>query len=236
MKGNVLVILLAISLAILTTFAQIDQEARLSPSYSFLVPDRFSGNSARERSKLALTMGNPELALAEARQQAALRPMPAESLTVLALAALRAEEADTARQALEAASRRGWREPISQVASAEAALDQGKLTIASRRIVALLSTGNLTEPALAMMARLVALPEGREEMASRMASFGRWQSATLTSAAGFADPDQWAHTVALAGEKGADLPCNRLELLSARYQRTGYPEAAALVGSVTCKK
>ncbi len=234
MSARLIVSALAIGLAVLATLAQLDQQARLTPAYAGLVPDDFSGNAARERSKLALAMGEPERSLAEARQQAALRPIPAESLTILALAALAAEDAVTGRKALEAASRRGWREPISQLASAQSAMDQGQLAVASQRIVALLSTQNLAEPARALLAQLVASPEGREQMAIRMSNFGRWQKATITSAAGVADPEDWAETVALALEKGADLPCSEVQRLSERYERTGASAAAAILMEADC--
>lgn len=229
MKIKAIPAVLALVLAALVTFVQIDQQSRLTPQYAPLVPDVFSGNAARERSKLALQLGASEVALAEARTQVSLRPMPAESLTILALASLQAGDPETGAKALEAASRRGWREPVSQLASGRGALEQGAYEIASQRAVALLSTGNLTDAALGMVAELVALPEGREAMATRMASFGRWQGNTLTQAADFADPEDWAATITLAVGKGADLPCDQLQRLGARYSRDGLAKPAKAI-------
>lgn len=226
MIGRVIMGILALVMAVVASLAQLDQQSRLSPAYALLVPEGFSGNAARERSKLAVQTSDPSRALAEARQQIALRPMPAESLTVLALAAIEAGDTETARNALGAASRRGWREPISQLASGEAALQQGEYTVAAQRVSALLATGNLQEPAMDLLARLLESPEGREAFALRLAAFGRWQGNVLLPAAGVVNAEDWSDTLARAQDKGAELDCNRLRGLAERYRRDG--EAAAL--------
>lgn len=234
MKGRLLFGLVALALAALATLAQLDQQSRLTPGYAMFVPQTFSGNAARERSKLALQLGQPGVALGEAREQIALRPMPAESLTVLALAALDAGDADTAREALGAASRRGWREPIAQLASGEAALQQGEYAIASQRIAALFATGNLRDTAMSLLARLLETPEGREAFAERLAAFGRWQNNVILAAAGALDAEQWSDTLARAQAKGAELDCNRLRQLAERYGREGKDAAAARFWTGSC--
>ncbi len=93
----------------------------------------------------------------------------------------------------------------------------------------MLSTGNLMDAALGMVAELVAVPEGREAMATRMAAFGRWQGNTLIQAAGTATAEDWAATIALAVDKGADLPCDQLQRLSARYSRDGLAAPAKAI-------
>ncbi len=183
---------------------------------------------------MALQAGQPEIAVAQARQQIELRPMPAESLTVLALASLQGGDTETARAALEASSRRGWREPISQLASGQGALEQQQYEIASQRVVALLSTDNLTESALALLGGLVTVPEGRQAMANRMASFGRWQDKTLVPASGVAAPDDWVATIVLAVDQGADLSCSRMERLASRYERIGEVAAAEKISAIAC--
>lgn len=227
MIARLLIALLAVGLALVVTFAELDQQSRQSPALATVIPAPFSGNAARERAKLAMQLGQADLAIDEAREQLSMRPMPAESLTILALAALQSGDQDTARSALEAASRRGWREPISQLASGQAALDQGQYTVASQRAVALLSTGNLTDQAVAILARLLELPEGREAVADRLASFGRWQYNALLAVYPAADAGHWAETIALAQDRGAELDCDRLERLANAYRMDGLHEDAA---------
>ena len=234
MKTTLVAGLVLLPLAALVTVVQLDQQSRVSPTYAAAVPPAFSGSAARERSKMALEAGRPEIAVAQARQQIELRPMPAESLTILALTSLQNGDTEIARAALEAASRRGWREPISQLASAQGALEQQQYEIASQRIVALLSTENLTESALALLGELVTVPEGRQAMANRLASFGRWQDKTLVSASGVAAPDDWVATIVLAVDQGADLSCNRMGQLASRYEGMDEGAAAEKLSAIAC--
>lgn len=221
-------------LGLAVTFAQLDQQSRISPAHAAAVPDLFSGNAARERSKLALQAGLPEVALAEAQTQVALRPIPAESMTTLALAALANEDAGLAEQALGAASQRGWREPISQLASGESALQQGAYGVASQRIVALLSSGNLQEPAYALLARLLETPEGRAAFAERLVAFGRWQDNSLAPASRIGNPANWAQTLSLAQAEGAHFDCNRLRTLANWYDRQRLAEERAAFWPGNC--
>lgn len=204
-------------LAVVTTLAQLDQQATRSPEVALLVPAAVSANAARERARLALQLG--EVELADARRALAMRPMPAESLTLLSFSALGAGENDAAIAALEAASTRGWREPIAQLASGEAALQQGQHAIAAQRVVALLSTGDLVDPALDLLARLLATPEGREAFAYRMARPGHWQGNRLPAMLAAAAPADLAATLAMAQQQGAALPCDRLALLANGYRQ-----------------
>ncbi|MGB3797164.1 MAG: hypothetical protein WA957_12760 [Alteraurantiacibacter sp.] len=234
MIARIFIILVVLAATVAAIFAQLDQQARLSPTYAALVPASLSGNAARERSKIALLLGDGARAQEEAVAQIALRPMPAESLSVLALGALQAGDSDTARTALRAASQRGWRDPVSQLASGQSALEQGEYTIVAQRINALLATGELREPAILLLADLIKSSEGREAFADRLASSGRWQSDVLGRAYDAVTPAYWARTIALAQSKGAAFDCARLESLSDRYRRDGHDEELALFQSANC--
>lgn len=221
-------------LAIVALFAQLDQQARLSPQFAFAVPDRFSANSARERSQLALSLGDADAALEDAQLQVSLRPMPAESLSLLGLAAVSVGDAEQAREALGAASRRGWREPVSQLASGRAALSQGNYAVAAQRAIALLSTGSLEQPVRLLVAELVTTPEGREAMAAALADFDRWPRGFILIGSEDADPEDWSQTLGLAAAKGADLPCFRMRGLASRYRQLGNEALGATIASYPC--
>jgi hypothetical protein len=201
------------------TLAQLDQQAMRSPGLALAVPEFASANAARVRAQLDLQLGDDSLV--DARRQLLLRPLPAESLTLFAFARAATGDDATATAALEAASTRGWREPVSQLASGEAALQQDEHAIAAQRIVALLSTGDLVEPALDLLARLLATPEGRAAFAYRMAQAGHWQGNRLPDMAGAVDPADLAATLALAQAQGARLPCDRLALVASGYRQRG---------------
>ncbi|MCB2066239.1 MAG: hypothetical protein KDE15_06315 [Erythrobacter sp.] len=204
-------------LAAVATLVQLDQQTTRSPELAFLVPRYFSANAARARAQFALRTGGG--GLADARHALIMRPMPAESLTLFSLTAMGANDAETALAALEAASTRGWREPISQLASGEAAMQQGEYAIAAQRVVALLSTGDLAQPALDLLARLLATPAGREAFAYRLAQPGHWQGNSLPAMVAAVEPADLADTLAQAQRMGADLPCDRLAQLARAYRQ-----------------
>ncbi|MWV26525.1 hypothetical protein [Aurantiacibacter rhizosphaerae] len=217
---------LALLMAIVACFAQLDQQSRLDPSYALMVPDAFSGNAARERAKMELQLGQGQAALASATMQIKHRPLPAESLTILALSAISAGEEEPATDALSAASRRGWREPIAQLASAESALSQGQYQGAAQRIAALMAMGTLSAPTEELLGRLLQTPEGQQAFAERLAAFGRWQNNALLTGYRAGGASAWASTLARANELGADFNCNRLGLLAKKYG--GHQNAADL--------
>lgn len=234
MNARIAIIALAALLAVVATFVQLDRQSRISPTAAAFVPERLGANATRVEAQAAMAAGDAERALSLSRQQVRLRPMPAESLTLLSQAAAGAGERSLALEALGVASSRGWREPVSQLASGESAIAQGAYTVAAQRVVALLASGKLREPALDLLARLVARPEGRDAFADRLAAFGRWQTDAISAAGGVARPLDWAATLALAQERGADLDCDRLQRLAATYRRRGEDGAADLVLSGDC--
>ncbi len=234
MIARSLVIIALVIAGTIATLAQLDQQTRISPGYSALVPAISSGNAARERSKIALRLGNREQALKDAQTQIRFRPMPAESLSTLALAALETGNAEMASAALGAASQRGWREPVSQLASGQAALRQGENAVAAQRISALLATGKLTDPAIALLNELLTQPDGRAAFARQVASRGYWQSNSLLPIYRTVDKRQWAQTLALALENGAELDCRALSALTQAYQKDGRGEEAELFQQPNC--
>lgn len=221
-------------LALLAIPAQLDRQSMEDPSYAPLVPSAFAANASLARSQLALAAAQPDKALEEARRLVRLRPMPATSLSTLAAAAAAAGDEDLAVEALGAASRRGWRDPLVQLTSGESALRQGEYQIAAQRTAALIATGDFRELALDLLGRLVATPEGRTAFAERMAQFGRWQDNTIVSAADVAAPMDWAMTLAEARSQGAELDCGRLRRLAEMYRRRGEGAAADLFWPGSC--
>ena len=206
MIGRWLFRAMLVLLAVVASAVQLDQQSGRDPALAPMVPEFVSGQAARARAGAAMRSGDGSTALAEARRQLALRPMPAEGLTLLALAAVSANDEDLALEALGAAGKRGWREPIAQLASGEAALQQGEHAIAAQRAVALLATGNLTDPARNLIARLLTTPDGRAAFARQLANGGHWRANALASLGGAVAPDDWQDTLHRARDLGADVP------------------------------
>lgn len=213
-------------LVVIASFAQIDRSARFQPELAELVPAQFSGFAAEQRTRAAIMAQQPDVALAEARQLVARRPLPAEHLGLLSLAAAMAGDGDQARAALEAASLRGWRMPVAQLAAGEAALVQEEYDIAAQRVAALMATGSMPDEAIDLAARLIALPEGQTAFARRLAARGHWQDAAITPLASAAAPADLAVVVSLAMAQGAQLDCGRISQIATRFAQDGANQAA----------
>lgn len=223
-------------LAAVAVLVQLDQQSRSDAVFAPAVPEPVSANASRVNSRALLLAGDAEGALSQARTHLHLRPLPAESLTTLALAAAANEDEATLIAALEAASTRGWREPVAQMASGQSALETGEYDIAAQRIIALLSTNELREQAYFLLGQLIESPEGREAFAGRLGTFGRWQAGLLRPGAlESLDLQNWAQTIAMAQAKGAQLPCDRLAILAENYERAGEVEAANLFWNEDCQ-
>lgn len=224
------------ALAVLATVAQVDRRSRYNRELVALVPPGFAGFSAEQRTRAALERRDGERALAEARQLLRYRPLPADHLTLLALAEAQAGDPSRATSALEAAAARGWREPLPQAASAQAALAQGSYDIAAQRVVALLATGELPDQARQLFAQIIASPDGQAAMARRYPAGGHWQANSLTGAAAQAEPPDVARMLELALEEGAELPCDALQRLAENFTRRGFAEDAARFRPDTCPR
>ncbi|QZH76388.1 MAG: hypothetical protein JY451_07610 [Erythrobacter sp.] len=236
MIGRAIWFTLLTLLALLATVAQVDRRSRYDGELASLVPSAYVGFASEQRTRQALAQGYGERALAEAQRLLRYRPLPANHLTMLALAEGMQSNAASATAALEVAAARSWRDPLPQAASAQAALTQGEHTIAAQRVSALLATGELPDRAGELFARLVASPEGREAMAARYAAPGHWQANSLTGAALVARPPDIARALELALEMGAELPCDRLLRLAEDFVRRGYAKDASRFQPVNCTR
>ncbi len=216
-----------VAMALLATIAQVDRQARYDSDLARLVPAAFGGFAAEQRARSAVQRGDGEAALVELRTLIKSRPIPADHLSLLALARGADGDRTGAIAALEASAARGWRDPLPQLASAEAALAAGEYGIAAQRISALLATGALPEQTQALFTRQIATPEGREAMALRYAAKGHWQSSSLGTLAAMMEPANMADTLALAQANGANLPCNMLRQVATTYANRGHESDAA---------
>lgn len=163
------------ALGLVAGAAQLDREARFSPLYSLKVPQAFRGFSQFHIARLAIAGDNSQVARDEARRLIRVRPMPAEHLSVLAMAASANDDIDTTLRALEAAATRGWRDPISQKAVIEAAITDGNYEQAAQRLVAMWSLGLIDEPLRSNTSRMFETAEGRIAFSQAMPVSKRWR-------------------------------------------------------------
>ncbi|WP_340588385.1 hypothetical protein [Erythrobacter alti] len=212
---------------VVASFAQLDRSSRFAPHLARFVPPAFSGFAAEQRTRQAIAAQQGERAIAEAEALVTARPLPAENLELLAIAAALSERNEQSIAAIEAASTRGWRAPIIQQAVAQAAIEQGNHDIAAQRISALLSIGEMREAALVLAGQLVATPDGQVALARRFAAPGHWQDNALRSLAGTVPPDKYSTTLVLAAKQGATLDCRIVERVIQNYVLENEDSAAA---------
>ena len=224
--------LAAIGLA--AAVVQLDRSARFDPELAAMVPTSLPGFATEQRVKAAIADRDSATALAEARALVRGRPLPAEHLSLLSYAAAMEGDEALALAALEAATLRGWREPLAQQAAAEAALLSDEHDIAAQRIAALLATGELRDEALDLASRLLASEPGRQALARRLAADGHWQVNALVPLAAVAEPRQLTQAIVLAAGGGAALPCDRLSAIAAAYANIGRDAEAAAIRAADC--
>lgn len=228
MKGRLVWIAVLAALGVVTTFAQLDRSSRFSPGLAPLVPAMFRGFAQQKLTEYALLSHDDEQALRLARGLVRVRPLPAENLSLLSQAAVRAGDADLAYAALEAAGGRGWREPASQLAMAHAALLVENWDGASQRIVALIAVGKLERELIdPLLLALTSHEGGRAAMSRRLAEQGHWQANFVPLAANRMPPQDYADMLERALALDAPLDCSGLGRAAAALQQAGEHAAAA---------
>jgi hypothetical protein len=225
-----------IALALVTTFAQMDRSSRFNPALAPLVPQPFRGFAQARLTEMAVQAQDGQRAQELARELVRVRPIPAENLTLLSQANLLAGDVDGGLGALELAGTRGWREPFSQRAMAQAALLVGNVEAASQRIAALMATGRLEAAEIdQLLVALTTTPEGRAALAARLAEGGHWQRNFVGRGRVMIGPEAYVDTIVRAQAIGARLDCRNLATAVEALRRNGQEGLADRIRTDTCR-
>lgn len=213
--------------------AQLDRASRRQSSLAPFVPAIFR-NFAQETVSLAqVRSAEPDQALQDARLLLSRSPLPAEHLTLLAIAEERKGNREISSRLIQQAAQRGWRDAIAQQAMFDIALSAGDPVEASHRFAAIWALRDNEAPLLDMRNRLLAARGGKEALAGTLAAGGSWTRYYLRSVTADLDPLAVESTI-LAIQKGASLECAILgQMRTALAKRNRDREATAL-GS--CKR
>lgn len=213
-------------LAVIASAAQLDRSARRDPALAPLVPVLFR-NFAQERLTMAtVRSAGPEQALADARRLVRRSPLPAEHVSLLAIAEERNGARDRSGVLVQRAAQRGWRDPIAQQAMFAIALAAGQHREAANRLAALYAVQEDQAPLSDLTAQLQATPQGRSALAEALVAGGHWTNGFLYAAATSKAPES-RMTIALALERGANLDCGGLRLILGNAPRADDPMVAA---------
>lgn len=199
--------------ALVTAQMQLDRETMRRPGLQELVAEPFRTASQPYFVKAALNADDSATALAEARKLVWRRPMPAEHLTALATAQVKAGQPDAAIASIQTAADRGWRDPLAQEARLRLALELGDTAEAARRYTALLlqretSRELLTELGLQVLAEPGGA--GRRTIIDLVSETDRWHGVLLLRGPQIMAPDAFAEITVGSIAKGADFGCPHL--------------------------
>lgn len=216
------------ALALCTSAAELDRASRRQPALAAIVPGPFR-SFAQERLTIAtVRSAEPSVALETAQTLVQRRPLPAEHLTLLAIALERAGQRERSAMLIQEAARRGWRDSIAQQAMFDISLGAGDPVEASHRLAALWALREDQVPISDLTAKLLSTPQGRSAMAETLVTGGRWTRQFLSWGGG-ENPGAFVQTLAEAVRLGGRFDCNALDRLKQNYQGLRLANEAASV-------
>lgn len=202
-----------LALALLTTFLQLDRQSEITPALAAMVPEPLRGYAQVQIAGAAAESEDSALGLAEARRLVRRRPVPAEHLTLLALAQTRAGEVEQAGLTVQIAGQRGWREPLAQEAVLRLALEAGDKPEAARRYTALFLRG-ATPDALLREVGPAVLDEtggpGQQTLVDIISGTDRWNEMFLRRGVKVMSPMAFADVTVATIKRGVRFDCGVL--------------------------
>lgn len=227
-------------IAIMAVGAQLDRATLRQPALASMVPGPMRSYALYALVDEAMQSGDKAGAYAAGTKLVRRRPVPAEGLSALAIAAQNAGHPEEAVQALALAASRGWRDVLSQRATAFAAIEGGNWPVAAQRAAALWRLGDgggFTDDGRsldAITASVLHSPVARPIFLGQIAtapvvvgSFTNWAGDHLDAAT--LEP-----TMATLRTSGAHFDCEVLSDTVAKVAWAGKIDAAAKMWAAAC--
>lgn len=237
MMGRIAWYAMLLALAAIIIAVQIDRQSAVAPAMAELTPQPVRGFAQAQIAARARQSGPPERALEEAKRLVARRPIPAETLRLLAQAQFAAGQAEAGFTTIQVAARRGWRDPVAQESMLRLAVAVGDEAEAARRYTALMLQ-NRTQDALLKEFGTTLFggesDEAAQSLVDVLAGADRWSSAFLRRGARVLPPDAFARIISEAASKGAEFDCGALQAAS-RAISDRSSQAAAMIVAVAEK-
>lgn len=209
--------------AILVTFLQLDRQSAANPALATIVPEPLRAYAQTAIAGTAAEGDDAALALAEAQRLVRRRPIPAEHLTLLAIAQSKAGSAEQASLTIQFAGQRGWRDPLAQEAVLRLALAAGDEPEAARRYAALFLRASTPDDLLRELAPAVlgkADGAGRRTLVDIISSTDRWNEGFLRRGVQVMPPAAFAGIAVASIGRGTQFDCNVLaQVLKVLKQR-----------------
>lgn len=223
--------------AIVTTALQLDKQAAVTPSLATLVPAPLRNFAQTQIAAEAAAGDNSARALAEARALVARRPVPAEYLSLLAVAQAKAGQAEQSGLTIQIAGQRGWREPVAQEAVLRLALNAGDKAEAARRYAALFLRVETPDTLLLELGpQVFDTPDGPGEttLVDIVAGGERWHGQFLRRGAAVMPPAAFSAVTRAVAERGARFDCALLTQAVKTLERRDAAAAQTLTAAKAC--
>lgn len=199
-----------LAMAALTAAVQMDRQSARVPSMAPSVPEPVRAFAQAQIAARALENGNAKLAVAEAKKLVERRPVPAETLRLLAQARIAAGETEQGALTIQYSARRGWRDPVAQETMLRLASAAGDEAEAARRYVALLLQ-NRTQDELLIEFGKTLFADGKEAGAQALVPVlvgtERWPNTFLRRGSRVLPAPAFVEIVKAALAKGASFDC-----------------------------
>lgn len=233
MIGRIIWALALLGVAAFTAALQLDRQSALAPELAPLVPAPVRNYAQAKLAAEALKGDDPQAALAATEELVHRRPMPAEHLTLLAVAQAKTGEAEAAAFTIQMAARRGWRDPVAQEAVLRLALQAGDKAEAARRYAALFRRQATPDKLLVTLApQVLGEPNGagQQTFAQIVAGAPAWYEMFLQRGAQVMPPATFGEVLGLALERGGLFECEPLKQSIAALATRDAAAAAKLEG------
>ncbi|WP_296722609.1 hypothetical protein [Erythrobacter sp.] len=202
-----------LAIALLTAMLQLDKQSETTPALAQAVPGPLRDFAQTRVTAAAIESGDPATALAEAERLVRRRPVPAEYLTLLAVAQAKAGQAEQAAMTIQIAGQRGWREPLAQETVLRLALQAGDEAEAPRRYAALFLRSATPDQLLVELGpQVLGNPSGagRHTIADIVSGAERWHNLFLRRGLQVMPNDPFIEIVSTSMTQGAAFDCGLL--------------------------
>jgi len=211
--GRVIWYAALLAIATVTIAVQMDRQSVRVPSLSTSVPEPVRSFAQAQIAARTLANGDNAQAVVEAKKLAERRPVPAETLRLLAQAQIAAGETEQGALTIQYSAKRGWRDPVAQETMLRLASAAGDEAEAARRYVALLLQ-NRTEDELLIEFGTQIFADGRgagaEALIPVLVGTERWPNTFLRRGSRVLPPGSFANILVEAVNRGAKFDCDML--------------------------
>lgn len=203
-----------IVVALVTSAAQLDRQARVTPALASIVPEPFRAFAQTGITVSALSGEDAVLAVQEAETLVRRRPYPAQNLSLLAAAQFKAGEIEAGARTVQIAAKRGWRDPLAQESVLRLALAAGDYPEATRRYTALFLNKQTDEALLLEIGKQLFAETGgpgRQTFIEIVSGGERWLGTLLNLGPRVLPPEAFVEIVLKSSKNGTQFDCGGIE-------------------------